>query len=271
MLSSEADKITKVIVSSPKEEYYQFDNLKAHNILEVADREVALAQHDQLKMILTESGAEVIDLPELENHPNSVFTRDAALCTPDGYIELIPGIDTREAEGGWMASALDQIGEPCAGKIRFPGCVDGGDVVLFNKVVFIGLSQRTNKEGARQLSNILKPMGYETRRVPLPDNILHLDKVLMPVNPDNLIVCKNIVEDSVLDGFGFFPIEFNESSTANIICLGDNNVIIGDSNTGAIKCLEKQNINIHKLAISEFVKGAGGPNCLIMPVTRIKI
>jgi N-dimethylarginine dimethylaminohydrolase len=76
---------------------------------------------------------------------------------------------------------------------------------------------------------------------------------------------------SVLDGVEFFPIEFNESSTANIICLGDNNVIIGDSNTGAIECLEKQNVTIHKLAISEFVKGAGGPNCLIMPVTRINI
>lgn len=271
MLTSEADKLTKVIVSTPKKEYYNLDNLKAHNIHEVADQKVAVDQHDQLKMILAEFGAEVIDLPELANHPNSVFTRDTALCTPQGYIELIPGIDTRQAEGGWMALALDQIGEPCAGKIRFPGCVDGGDVVLFNKLAFIGLSGRTNKEGARQLSTILETMGYESRLVSLPDSILHLDKVLMPVNPENIIVCRNIVFGSVLDGVEFFPIEFNESSTANIICLGDNNVIIGDSNTGAIECLEKQNVTIHKLAISEFVKGAGGPNCLIMPVTRMNI
>ena len=270
MLSSEADKLTKVIVSTPKQEYYKLDNLKDHNILEVADREIAMAQHDQLKKILSEFGAEVIDLPELANHPNSVFTRDAALCTPEGYIELVPGIYTREAEGRWMALALDQIGEPYAGKIHSPGCVDGGDVVLFNKVAFIGLSGRTNKEGAQQLSTILEPMGYEPRLVSLPDSILHLDKVLMPVGPEKLIVCNNIVSGSLLDGFEFFPIDFNESSTANIICLGDNNLIVGDSNTGAIECLEKQNINVHNLAISEFVKGVGGPNCLIMPVTRIK-
>ena len=76
---------------------------------------------------------------------------------------------------------------------------------------------------------------------------------------------------ALLKGLEFFPIEFNEFSTANIICLGDNNVIVGDSNTGALKCIEGQGLNIHKLAISEFVKGAGGPNCLIMPVTRIEI
>lgn len=271
MLSSEADKLTKVIVSTPKEEYYKLDNLKAHNILEVADRKIAIAQHDQLKAILSDFGADVIDLPELLNHPNSVFTRDTALCTIDGYIELVPGISTREAEGRWMASALDQIGESCVGKILAPGSVDGGDVILFNNVAFIGLSGRTNKEGARQLSDILKPMGYEVRQVPLPDSILHLDKVLMPVNPQKLIVCKNIVPDSLLDDIKFCPIEFNEFSTANIICLGDNNVIVGDSNIGALKCLESLDVIIHKVAISEFVKGAGGPNCLIMPVARIKI
>jgi dimethylargininase len=271
MLYSEADKMIRVIVSSPKEEYYNLKNLKAHNILEVADREVAMAQHDKLKTMLTDFGAEVIDAPELTNHPNSVFTRDTALCTPNGYIELIPGIDTREAEGRWMASVLDQIGEPCVGEISKPGSVDGGDVVLFNNFAFIGLSKRTNKEGAQQLSNILRPMGYETIEVPLPDSILHLDKVLMPVNSQKLIVCKNIVPETLLGDLEFLPIEFNDFSTSNIICLGDNNVIVGDSNAGAIKCLAEQDLNIHKLSVSEFVKGAGGPNCLIMPVTRVKI
>lgn len=268
MLSSEAGKLTRVVVSSPKEEYYRLDNLKAHNILEVADRETAMAQHDQLKAILSGFGAEVIDIPELAGHPNSVFTRDAALCTPEGYVELVPGIDTREAEGKWMASALDRMGEPCAGKIRSPGRVDGGDVVVFGRVAFIGLSGRTNPEGAKQLAELLTPMGYDIREIPLPKNILHLDKVLMPVNSRKLMVCTNVVPSALVQGLDFLQIEFNESSTANIICLGDDEVIVGDSNEGALACLEGQDVAIHKLAISEFVKGVGGPNCLVMPVAR---
>ena len=269
MLTSEADKLTRVIVSSPKEEYYRLDNLKAHNILEKADRETAMAQHDQLKNILSDFGAEVIDVPELAGHPNSVFTRDAALCTPKGYIELVPGIATREDEGKWMASALDQIKEPRAGKIRSPGRVDGGDVVLFNKIAFIGLSGRTNKDGAGQLAALLTPMGYDVRQVPLPESVLHLDKVLMPVNSRKLIACTNIVPGALLGGIECLQIEFSEFSTANIICLGHGHVIVGDANKGALHCLEGQGVHLHLLSISEFVKGAGGPNCLILPVTRI--
>ena len=268
MLSSEADRLTRVVVSSPREEYYRLENLKAHNILEKADRETAMAQHDQLKRTLSGFGAEVIDLPELAGHPNSVFTRDAALCTPQGYIELIPGIDTREAEGRWMASALDRIGEPRVGKIRSPGRVDGGDVVLFSHVAFIGLSGRTNKDGALQLAALLSPMGYEIRQIPLPETILHLDKVLMPVNARKLIACTDLVPAALLGGLEFLPIQFNAFSTANIICLGDDHVVVGDANKGALTCLEKQGVQVHALSISEFVKGAGGPNCLIMPVTR---
>ena len=266
MLSNEADRLKRVIVCTPSEEYFKISNLKLHNILEVADREKALDQHDSLKNLLNTFGADVIDVPELTDHPNSVFTRDTALCTPEGYIELLPGIKTREAEGRWMASALDQLGEPCAGQINYPGTVDGGDVVLCGHVAFVGLTVRTNDEGCRQLSE--PEMGYEVRVIPLPDTILHLDKVLMPVDPGKLIVCGNIVPKSSLEGFGVININFDGTTTANIICLGGGELIVGDTNLEAIHCLNEEQFTIHLIDISEFVKGAGGPNCLIMPLTR---
>jgi dimethylargininase len=268
VLSNEADRLKRVIVCTPSEEYFKISNLKLHNILEVADREKALDQHDSLKNLLNAFGADVIDVPELTDHPNSVFTRDTALCTPEGYIELLPGIKTREAEGRWMASALDQLGEPCAGQINYPGTVDGGDVVLCGHVAFVGHTVRTNDEGCRQLSDYLPEMGYEVRVIPLPDTILHLDKVLMPVDPGKLIVCGNIVPKSSLEGFDAININFDGTTTANIICLGDGELIVGDTNLEAIHCLNEEQFTIHLIDISEFVKGAGGPNCLIMPLTR---
>ena len=146
MLKSEADPLTHVVFCTPGQEYYAIKNLKAHNILEWADPQKALAQHDRLKERMRVFGAGVIDVPELEGHPNSVFTRDTALCTPRGSIRLVPGIDTREAEGDWMASVLDGMGEPCAGQVLSPGTVDGGEVG------FVGLAQRTNEAGYAQLS-----------------------------------------------------------------------------------------------------------------------
>ncbi len=44
----------------------------------------------------------MINIPELANHPNSVFTRDTALCTPNGYIKLRLGLESRQGEEEWI-------------------------------------------------------------------------------------------------------------------------------------------------------------------------
>ena len=167
-----------------------------------------------------------------------------------------------------MAAVLEDIGEPCVGQIMAPGSVDGGDVVLTNEVAFVGLSQRTNEEGIRQLSHILEKMAYEIRIVQLPPTILHLDKVLLPVRPGQLLVSRNVVNHSSLSGFDCIDIEFSGPTMSNIICLGDGEIIVGASNEGAILKLEKECLKLHVLNMSEFSKGDAGPNCLIMPLER---
>ena len=88
MLRSEGDRLARVVICSPLHEYYLSGEHESHNIAEAADRDTALAQHGILKSILENYDSEVIDAPELPGHPNSVFTRDTAVCTPDGYIRM---------------------------------------------------------------------------------------------------------------------------------------------------------------------------------------
>ncbi len=135
----------------------------------------------------------MLDITELKGHPNSVFTRDTAMCTPKGYIKLRLGLKTREGEDEWIAKTLDTIGEPCVGEIKNPGTVEGGDVVLAGNVAFIGQSIRTNEEGIKQLSELLKKMEYEIRVIVLPDTVLHLDKALMVLGPKQLLYCKELI------------------------------------------------------------------------------
>jgi dimethylargininase len=95
-------------------------------------------------------GVDLLDVPELAGHPNSVFTRDTAVCTPQGYIHLNLGLETRQGEGGaWMAQILYAQGGHCIGEVKPPGTIEGGDVVLAGNVAFIGRSARTNEEGIR--------------------------------------------------------------------------------------------------------------------------
>lgn len=268
MLRNEGHRLSCVVVCTPGDEYCQVNNLEKHNIIERADPERAIDQHGMLKRCLRNFGAEVIDVPELVHHPNSVFTRDTALCTPNGYIKLRLGLDTRQGEEEWMGQILDSLGEPLVGEIRGPGTVEGGDVILAGSVAFVGRSIRMNEDGVEQLGALLSAMEYEVRVIRLPDSILHLDKALMLVGPDQAIYCRGLIPEEVLRGFEAIEVLCDGSTTANIICLGDNEVIVGQSNQEVTRQLKAEGLAVHELDLSEFVKGSGGPNCLIMPVER---
>jgi dimethylargininase len=270
VLRNEGERLSRVVVCTPGDEYCRVRDLKKHNIVERADPDRAFEQHDALKRCLADFGAEVIDVPELVYHPNSVFTRDTALCTPSGYIKLRLGLETRQGEEQWMSQILDSLGEPFVGEIEPPGTVEGGDVLLAGSVAFVGRSIRTNHDGVEQLTAYLSAMGCHVRVIPLPDSILHLDKALMLVGPDRVIYCRELIPDQSVRGFETIemPRRCTGRTTANVICLGGHEVIVGRGNHEVGKHLKAQGLVVHELDLSEFAKGSGGPNCLIMPVER---
>lgn len=167
-----------------------------------------------------------------------------------------------------MADALESMGEPMIGEIEAPGTVEGGDVVLAGTVAFVGASIRTNRAGIEQLTSILSTMGYEVRVIALPDSILHLDKVLLTIGPETLLFSPEFVDEDQLDGFETISIPYGPTSTANVMNLGGKQLIVNHSNRGVIDRLAGTEYVIHNLDLSEYAKGTGGPNCLIMPVDR---
>jgi len=268
MLRSEGDRLTRVVVCTPVREYFRIEDLGAHNIGAVAGRERALEQHDALKSVLRDFGCEVIDVPELDGHPNSVFTRDTAVCTPRGYVKVRMGLETRRGEEEWMARVLDGLGEPRAGEIVAPGTVEGGDVILAGDVAFVGRSTRTNEEGIRQLAEILKDMGYEVRVAHVPHPFLHIGGAMTVVGDGTVLCCRGVFPPGFFRGFETIEIPAGSFISGNVIHLGDGEVIAEKSNRKAMGALRAHGYKIHELDLSEFVKGTGGPSCLIMPVER---
>lgn len=167
-----------------------------------------------------------------------------------------------------MAACLDTDGMPCVGEIAAPGTVEGGDVILAGRVAFIGLTMRTNDDGIRQLSKLLEKMDYEIRVIPMPCTILHLDKAMMMTGPGSIIYCRELMAPELLEGFDITVLSCYEAATANLICLGPGECIVGRNNSRVIEKLDNTGTTLHTLDLSEFAKGTGGPNCLIMPVER---
>jgi dimethylargininase len=190
------------------------------------------------------------------------------LVTPEGYIKLRMGLRTRRGEEGWMGSALDSLGLPCAGRIDRPGTVEGGDVILGGGVAFVGLSERTNRSGIRQLSRLLMSMGLEVRTLSLTLPHLHIGGAMSVIGPRTVVCCRQVFPCGFLDGFEVIAIPCPEAPSANVIALGKGRVIVEQGCPGTVRALRRAGFTVHVLDLSEFVKGRGGPTCLIMPVDR---
>jgi dimethylargininase len=268
--------LMKVVICPPSAAYFGAHDfgahgfgardLAAHNLQAPADRGRAQRQHAALRRALVEFGAQVIDVPELAGHPNSVFTQDVALATPDGFVRLRMGLPSRRGEPDWMAQHLAALGIPQLGRIRAPGTVEGGDVILADDVAFVGRSARTNDAGIAQLAALLEPLGYALRVADVPAPSLHIGGMLSRIGPRQMLACTDVFPADFFDGFDVVSVPKTDFISGNVIGLGAGRVIAEARNVEAVTALRPAGFVVHPLDLSEFVKGTGGPSCLILPL-----
>ena len=120
---------------------------------------VALEQHEAYCRTLERLGLSLVRLPPDPEFPDSTFVEDAAIVTSRGAILTRPGAPRRAGEVKAMSAALDRWFLELD-RIGAPGTVDGGDVCEAGEHFFIGLSHRTNEEGAAQLAAWLAARGF---------------------------------------------------------------------------------------------------------------
>ena len=267
-IRSEGERLEAVVLCEPRHEYFCIDDRVRHNITAEAQPERAFAQHEALVHLLRSRGARVLLIDELPGHPNSVFTRDTSVVTPRGYIKLRMGIQSRDGEEDWAAAYLDALGVPRAGEICAPGTVEGGDVLLAGNVAFVGCSQRTNKEGQSQVACLLEGMGYEVRRTEVPAPFLHLGGAMTVVSPRQVLACFEHFSATFFEGFEVLETKGRSFISGNVIALGAGGVIAESSNVDGCRLLREAGFTVHECDLSEFVKGTGGPSCLILPISR---
>ncbi|MBK8045014.1 MAG: N(G),N(G)-dimethylarginine dimethylaminohydrolase [Haliscomenobacter sp.] len=131
----------------------------------------AREQHAHFCAILAGLGLEVTRLEADETLPDCCFIEDTAVLVDDLAILTNPGAPSRIKEVEAVEQALRGI-KPLA-KILPPGTLDGGDVLVIGKTIYIGQSTRTNEAGIRQFAALVEPNGYTVVSVPV-SGLLHL-------------------------------------------------------------------------------------------------
>lgn len=130
--------------------------------------ELALTQHQQYIDALTQCDVEVTVLPPIEQYPDSCFVEDVAVLTQDYALFSRPGAPSRQGEVKEIEEVIFRFFKK-AHKINMPGTLEGGDILQLEKHFFIGLSNRTNEEGAQQMIRSLSQQGYTASIIPLKE------------------------------------------------------------------------------------------------------
>src|SRR5262249_57096020 len=115
--------------------------------------DVARAQHAAYEAALLEAGYTVERLPAEADIPDSVFIEDIAVVFDELAIITRPGAVSRRWEIPAVADALAKYRRLHV--IEAPGTMDGGDVLVVGRRVFVGCSTRTNVDAINQMRRAL--------------------------------------------------------------------------------------------------------------------
>ncbi len=120
------------------------------------------SQHADYVDALGETGARVEVLEPLEDFPDAAFVEDTALCLDGGAVLMRPGAPSRQGEVDAMAPVLSRFYRRLE-RIAAPATLEGGDILVTPGEILVGLSARSNAEGAAQLAAIVAPWGCRVR------------------------------------------------------------------------------------------------------------
>src|SRR5262249_13778859 len=173
-----------------------------------------LAQHAAYADALRALGLEVEVLDALPGFPDAYFVEDVAVVVPELAIVARPGAPSRLGEADFIVPALVRHREVV--RLEAPATLDGGDVLIAGRSVFIGLSARTNEEGAAQLARLLEPRGYRSRTVPVAAG-LHLKSSVSWLGGETLLVSERLGDRPELRAFRHLLVDPAEEPACNTL------------------------------------------------------
>jgi dimethylargininase len=226
------------------------------------DLALALEQHEVYCRTLNSLGLSLVSLPADPRFPDSTFVEDAAIVTSRGAILTRPGAPSRAGEVAALGAALGRW-FPELGGIAAPGTVDGGDVCEAGPHFFIGVSQRTNAEGAAQLAAWLTGRGFgssviDVRKLP---GMLHLKTGLSWLGGRRLLAVEEIAGHEALSGWEVVEVPKGEEYAANCIRVNDA-VLVAQGFRETAALVRGLGHDVAAIDMSEYRKMDGGLSCL---------
>ncbi|MBL7478893.1 dimethylarginine dimethylaminohydrolase family protein [Legionella bononiensis] len=228
--------------------------------LGVPDYELALIQHQNYINALAQCGLEVTVLPPIDHLPDSCFVEDVALLTHQTAFLTRPGAVSRQGEVKEIEQTINAFYKSASVRIEAPGTLEAGDILNVNNHFYIGLSARTNKDGASQMIHELTQRGYSASTIQLTE-FLHLKTGVSYLDQGYLLVSGELVNHPAFNHLKQIIIDPDESYAANCIMI-NGTVLLAQGYPKTKEQIHALGFPCIELDVSEFKKIDGGLSCL---------
>lgn len=215
-------------------------------------------QHGTYVEALRALGLMVAVLDPLPGFPDAYFVEDAAVFLPDAAVITRPGASSRLGEAEALAPAAAKF-RPLE-FIRAPGVLDGGDVMATDGGWFIGLSERTDRDGARQLGALLDARGIGWQTVPVGRG-LHLKSSVNWIGGNTLLLTRTFADAPQFAGYDKIIVPDHEARAANTLWINDQ-LLMPAGFPETLARLRSAGFDATELDMSEVAKMDGGLSCL---------
>jgi dimethylargininase len=225
--------------------------------------DVPLAREQWLAYVraLEDAGWEPVEAPPADDSPDAVFVEDAVVVFGDLAVVTRPGAEARRSETTDVRQVIAELGYSITA-IRDPGTLDGGDVLKIRDTVYVGCSGRTNAEGARQLRELLTPLGAKVSEVAI-ENVLHLKSAVTALPDGSIVGWEPFVPPFFRD---FVPMP--EASGAHVVLLRSGRVMLAADCPRSAELIAARGYDPVIVDISEFQKLEGCVTCLSVRLRR---
>jgi dimethylargininase len=218
----------------------------------------AMRQHEAYVASLARLGARIEYLPPLPEHADGVFVEDTAVVLPELAVITRPGATSRQGEVESTATALAR--HRSLQRIAAPGTLDGGDVLRVGRSLYVGLSARTNREGAKQLQGAIAPHGYTVRALPL-QGCLHLKSAVTFLPPDRVLINPDWIDPAVFHRLRIVEVDASEPNAANTLTLAGT-TLVSTRYPRTAETLRSLGISLWPTEVDELHKAEAGLTCM---------
>ncbi|MGN0144508.1 MAG: dimethylarginine dimethylaminohydrolase family protein [Clostridium sp.] len=259
----------------------QYDNLKSCalcypvNLKSGCTKEIntdlLYSQYNKLINTLSEDNVKIKFIDIDSKLPMQVFTQDIGFVIED--ILFISRMTDKNRKD--ETEYLKRFAKENNLKIyEMQNNIEGGDVIHYDNIVFVGIGNRTNMEACREIEDVLRKTNNSVGIIPVkfdPSKI-HLDTVFNILDKDNAMISPYVYDKDIINKFikNIFEVTKKDADefATNYIYLGNKKLI--SSNKKISKMLEEKGYTVEYIDYSEVIKADGGLECSILYLLRGK-